>query len=119
LSRILDILAVILSHIEPHEWCAHLPDDTLLASSFGVSHTLFAPGFVPCLSLMTMDHCITADFATDTTSKLYRFHYNLCAAVPVIWSAMKRISSPQITGKEACKLFRQRNRLSRGFRLTC
>jgi hypothetical protein len=43
-------------------------------------------------------HCITADFATETASKLYRFHYNLCSVIPVIWSAMKRSSSPQITG---------------------
>jgi hypothetical protein len=64
-------------------------------------------------------HCITADFATETASKLYRFHYNLCSVMLVIWSAMKRISSPQITGKEAFKLFRQPNNLNRRFRLTC
>ena len=64
-------------------------------------------------------HCITADFATAAFQKLYRFHYNLCSMIPVIWSAMKRISSPQITGKETCKLFRQRNSLSRRFRVTC
>jgi hypothetical protein len=63
-------------------------------------------------------HCITADFATETASKLYRFHYNLLAAVPVIWSAMKRSSSAQITGNPAFKLFRQPNNLSRRFGLT-
>jgi hypothetical protein len=67
---------------------------------------------------MTMDHFITADFATETASKLYRFHYNLCSVIPVIWSAMKRISSTQITGKEAFKLFRQPNNLSRRFGVT-
>ncbi len=66
---------------------------------------------------MTIDF-ITTDFATETTGKLYRFHYNLLAAVPVIWSAMKRSSSAQITGKEAFKLFRQPNNLSRRFCLT-
>jgi len=63
-------------------------------------------------------HCITADFATETASKLYRFHYNLLVTVPVMWSAMKHSSSGQITGKEAFKLFRQPNNLSRRFRLT-
>lgn len=63
-------------------------------------------------------HYITADFATETVSKLYRFHYNLLVAVPVIWLAMKRSSSAQITGKETCKLFRQPNNLSRRFCLT-
>ncbi len=61
---------------------------------------------------------ITADFAAETASKLYRFHFNLRAAVPVIWPAIKRIVSPQITGKEALNLFRQWNRLNCGFRLT-
>jgi hypothetical protein len=63
-------------------------------------------------------HCITADLATETASKLYRFHYNLCSVIPVIWSAMKLSSSAQITGEETCKLFRQRNSLSRRFCLT-
>jgi hypothetical protein len=65
------------------------------------------------------DHFITDDFATAAFQKLYRFHYNLCSVIPVIWSGMKRSSSPQITGKEAFKLFRQPNNLSRGFGLTC
>lgn len=66
-----------------------------------------------------MDHFITADFATVTACKLYRFHYNLLVTVPVIWSAMKHSSSAQITGQEAFKLFRQWNNLGRGFGLTC
>jgi len=66
---------------------------------------------------MTIDF-ITAEFATETASKLYRFHFNLRAAVPVVWPAIKRIVSPQITGKETLNLFRQSNRLDRGFRLT-
>lgn len=65
-----------------------------------------------------MDHFITADFATETARKLYRFHYNLRSTVPVNWPGMKRISSPQIIGKEAFKLFRLWNKLSRGFGLT-
>jgi hypothetical protein len=93
------------------------PTITRSARSFGVSHTLFAPAFVRDSELMTMDF-ITTDFATGTASKLYRFHYNLLAAVPVILSPMKRSSSPQITGKEAFKLFRQPNNLSRRFCLT-
>jgi len=68
---------------------------------------------------MTTDHFITADFATVTACKLYRFHYNLLVTVPVNWPGMKRISSPQITGKEAFKLFRQPNNWNRRFRLTC
>jgi hypothetical protein len=68
---------------------------------------------------MMTDDFITADFATETTSKLYRFHYNLLVAVPVNWPVMKRTSSAQITGKEAFKLFRQPNNLNRRFRLTC
>jgi hypothetical protein len=64
-------------------------------------------------------HFITADFATVTACKLYRFHYNLLLTVPVNWPVVKRISSPQITGKEAFKLFRLWNKLSRGFGLTC
>jgi hypothetical protein len=87
--------------------------------SFGVAPTPFAPVFLPDSGLMTMDHFITADFATAAFQKLYRFHYNLHSTVPVNWPGMKRISSPQITGKETCKLFRQRNSLSRRFRVTC
>jgi hypothetical protein len=93
-------------------------NDNLSARLFCVSHTLFSSGFVPCSKRMN-GHCITADFATTAFRKLYRFHYNLLAAVPVIWSAMKRSSSAQITGNQAFKLFRQPNNLSRGFRLTC
>jgi len=33
---------------------------------------------------MTIDHFITADFATGTASKLYRFHYNLTDEFPSI-----------------------------------
>ena len=66
-----------------------------------------------------MDHFITADFATAAFQKLYRFHYNLRSTVPVNWPGMKHISSPQITGKEAVKLFRQPNNLNRRFCLTC
>jgi hypothetical protein len=68
---------------------------------------------------MMTDDFITADFATATSRKLYRFHYNLLVAVPVIWSAMKRSSSAQITGNLAFNLFRQPNNLSRRFCLTC
>jgi hypothetical protein len=93
-------------------------NDNLSARLFCVSHTLFAPAFVRDSERMTMDF-ITTDFATGTASKLYRFHYNLLVAVPVIWSAMKRSSSAQITGKDASKLFRQPNNLNRRFRLTC
>jgi len=91
---------------------------TCLVPSFGVARTPFAPVFVPCLPLMMTDDFITADFATVTACKLYRFHYNLLAAVPVIWSAMKHSSSAQITGNPAFKLFRQPNNLSRRFGLT-
>ena len=91
---------------------------TCLAPSFGVAHTHFAPVFVPCLPLMMTNDFITADFATVTARKLYRFHYNLLVTVPVNWPVVKHSSSPQITGKETCKLFRQRNSLSRGFGLT-
>ncbi len=66
-----------------------------------------------------MDHFITADFATVTACKLYRFHYNLLVTVPVILSPMKCSSSAQITGNLAFNLFRQPNNLSRGFCLTC
>jgi hypothetical protein len=66
-----------------------------------------------------MDHFITADFATAAFQKLYRFHYNLRSTVPVNWPVVKHCSSTQITGKEACKLFRQPNNLGRGFGLTC
>jgi hypothetical protein len=92
-------------------------NDNLSARLFCVSHTLFAPAFVRDSERMTMDF-ITTDFATETASKLYRFHYNLLVAVPVIWSAMKRSSSAQITGNQAFKLFRQPNNLSRRFCLT-
>jgi len=68
---------------------------------------------------MLTDDFITADFATVTACKLYRFHYNLLVTVPVNWPVVKHSSSPQITGKEAVKLFRQPNNLSRGFCLTC
>jgi len=66
-----------------------------------------------------MDHFITADFATKTTGKLYRFHYNLLVTVPVNWPVVKHSSSAQITGKLTFKLFRQPNNLSRRFGLTC
>jgi hypothetical protein len=74
--------------------------------SFGVSHTSSAQGFVPRSGLMTIDF-ITTDFATGTASKLYRFHYNLCAAIPVNWPVMR-----QITGNQMLDLFRQWNRLN-------
>jgi hypothetical protein len=94
-------------------------NDSLFIRSFGVAHTHFAPVFVPCLPRMMTDDFITADFATVTACKLYRFHYNLLVAVPVILSPMKCSSSAQITGKEVSKLFRQPNNLSRRFGLTC
>ena len=67
---------------------------------------------------MMTDDFITADFATVTACKLYRFHYNLLLTVPVNWSAMKHSSSAQITGQETFKLFRLWNKLGRGFGLT-
>jgi hypothetical protein len=106
-----------VGHIDGMKHMLMLPTIPWSASSFGVSHTLFAPAFVRDSELMTMDF-ITADFATGTTGKLYRFHYNLLVAVPVIWSAMKRSSSAQITGNQAFKLFRQPNNMNRRFRLT-
>jgi hypothetical protein len=66
-----------------------------------------------------MDHFITVDFATETASKLYRFHYNLFVAVPVNWPVVKHCSSAQSTGKDAFRLFRLLNNLGRGFGLTC
>jgi hypothetical protein len=107
-----------VGHVDGVKLMLIAANDNLSARSFGVSHTLFAPAFVRDSGLMTMDF-ITADFATETASKLYRFHYNLLVAVPVNWPVVKHSSSPQITGKEAVKLFRQPNNLSRRFRLTC
>jgi len=64
-------------------------------------------------------HCITADFATGALIKLYRHRYNFRAALLINWPVVKHSSSTQITGKEAFKLFRLWNKLSRGFGLTC
>jgi len=55
-----------------------------VSRSFGVAHTSFAPGFVPDSGLMTTDHFITAESATGTAIKLYRFHYNLTDDFPSI-----------------------------------
>jgi hypothetical protein len=107
-----------VGHIDGMKLVLIAANDNLSARLFCVSHTLFSSGFVPCSKLMN-GHFITADFATRTVSKLYRFHYNLLVAVPVILSPMKHSSSPQITGKEAFKLFRLWNKLGRGFGLTC
>jgi hypothetical protein len=107
-----------VGHIDGMKLRLIAANDSLFIRSFGVAHTHFAPVFVPCSPRMMTDDFITADFATGTASKLYRFHYNLLAAVPVIWSAMKRSSSAQITGNPAFKLFRQPNNLSRRFGLT-
>src|SRR5271165_2252232 len=95
-----------------------LPTITCFVPSFGVAHTHFSPVFVPCLPLMMTDDFITADFATAAFQKLYRFHYNLLVTVPVNWPVVKHSSSPQITGREAVKLFRLWNKLRRGFGLT-
>ena len=43
---------------------------TLSAWSFGVSHTPFASAFLRCLTLMTADDFITADFATETAMQV-------------------------------------------------
>jgi hypothetical protein len=107
-----------VGHIDGMKLRLIAANDSLFIRSFGVAHTPFAPVFVPCLPRMMTDDFITADFATVTACKLYRFHYNLLVTVPVNWSAMKRISSPQITSQEAFKLFRLWNKLGRGFGLT-
>jgi hypothetical protein len=54
------------------------------ARSFGVSHTSFAPAFLPGSGRMTIDHFIAADSVTGTPIKLYRFHYNLADDFPSI-----------------------------------
>jgi hypothetical protein len=94
-------------------------NDSLFIRSFGVAHTHFVPVFVPCLPRMMTNDFITADFATVTACKLYRFHYNLLVAVPVNWPVVKHCSSAQITGNQRFKLFRLWNKLGRGFGLTC
>ena len=108
----------VVRHVDGMKLMLIAANDNLSARLFCVSHTHFSSGFVPCSKLMN-GHCITADFATRTVSKLYRFHYNLLVAVPVFWSAMKHSSSAQITGNQTFKLFRQPNNLNRRFRLTC
>ena len=107
-----------MSHVDGMRLMLIAANDNLSARLFGVSHTLFSSGFVPCSTRMN-GHCITADFATGAPIKLYRHRYNFRAAVLINWPVMKRISSPQITGKESFKLFRLWNNLGRGFRLTC
>jgi hypothetical protein len=107
-----------VGHIDGMKLMLIAANDNLSARLFCVSRTLFSSGFVPCSKLMN-GHFITADFATVTACKLYRFHYNLLLMVPVNWPVVKRISSPQITGNQAFKLFRQPNNLNRRFGLTC
>jgi hypothetical protein len=107
----------VVSHVDGMKLMLIAANDNLSARLFCVSHTLFSSGFVPCSKRMN-GHCITADFATGALIKLYRHRYNFHAAVLVNWPVMKRILSPQITGKETCKLFRQPNNLNRRFRLT-
>ena len=107
-----------MGHIDGMKQTFMLPTIPWSALLFGVAPTPFAPVFVPDSGLMTMDHFITADFATVTACKLYRFHYNLLVAVPVNWPVVKHSSSAQITGNQTFKLFRLWNKLGRGFGLT-